>query len=187
MAARRAATARWAAAAAGLAACLGAGQAPADSTSLELAVKATYLYKLAPFVSWPAQAVGGPTAPLVICVQGADPFGSLLDRAVDGQQTAGHRIAVVRLSLLSQDAHCQMLYIAPAAAPAAHEIEAAVQGAPVLTVTDSIGDASAKGMINFVIADNRVRFEIDDAAAKRSGLQVSSKLLSLAVSVRAAP
>ena len=158
-----------------------------DPAALALAVKAAFLYKFEPFITWPEQAFPAPDSPFNLCLIGGDPFGSLLDRAVDGQQTAGHRIAVMRLSLLSQDAHCQMLYIAPAAAPAAHEIQAAVQGAPVLTVTDSIGDASAKGMINFVIADNRVRFEIDDAAAKRSGLQISSKLLSLAVSVRAAP
>ena len=165
-------------------------QAPAlaeDPAALALAVKAAFLYKFEPFVTWPAEAFPAPDSPFNLCVIGADPFGSLLDRAVDGQQTAGHRIAVVRLSLLSHDADCQMLYIAPAASPAAREIEAAVDGRPVLTVTDSIGDASAKGMINFVVADNRVRFEIDEAAAKRSGLQISSKLLSLAVSVRPAP
>jgi len=59
--------------------------------------------------------------------------------------------------------------------------------APVLTVTDSIDALDAKGMINFVVADNRVRFEIDDAAARRSGLVISSKLLSLALSVRPSP
>jgi hypothetical protein len=42
-------------------------------------------------------------------------------------------------------------------------------------------------MINFIVADNRVRFEIDEAAARRNGLQISSKLLSLAASVRPAP
>jgi len=42
-------------------------------------------------------------------------------------------------------------------------------------------------MITFVIASDRVRFEIDEARAVRSGLAISSKLLSLAVSVRPAP
>jgi len=37
------------------------GPAPAGADSLELAVKATYLYKLAPFVSWPALATAPPT------------------------------------------------------------------------------------------------------------------------------
>jgi hypothetical protein len=83
--------------------------------------------------------------------------------------------------------YCHLLYISGGDAAAAQRAEAALAAEPTLTVTDSIVDASAKGMINFVIADNRVRFEIDDAAAKRTGLQISSKLLSLAVAVKAAP
>jgi hypothetical protein len=158
-----------------------------DPGALALAVKAAFLYKFEPFVTWPAQALVAPDSPFDLCVVGNDPFGALLDRAVDGQKTAGHAIAVVRLKSVSADAHCQMLYIAGADPAAARQAEAAVAGAPVLTVTDGVTDPSAKGMINFVIADNRVRFEIDAAAARQSGLDISSKLLSLAVSVRPAP
>ena len=158
-----------------------------DTGALALAVKAAFLYKFEPFVAWPAQAFAAPDSPFNLCVMGDDPFGSLLDRAVDGQTTAGHPVVVERLKSVSADAHCQMLYIATTDTGAAHRAEAAVAGSPVLTVTDGVADPSAKGMINFVIADNRVRFEIDAAAARQSGLDVSSKLLSLAVSVRPAP
>ncbi len=58
-----------------------------------------------------------------------------------------------------------------------------MHGAPVLTVTDGATDPAAKGIINFVIADDRVRFEIDNSAALADGLTISSKLLSLAVHV----
>lgn len=158
-----------------------------ESGALALAVKAAFLYKFEPFVSWPASAFPAPDSPFNLCVVGDDPFGSLLDRVVAGQQTAGHGIAVVRLRALSPDAHCSLAYIAAADAAAARQAEAAVAGTPVLTITDSIADASAKGMINFVIADNRVRFEIDAALARQAGLEISSKLLSLAVSVKPAP
>ena len=56
-----------------------------------------------------------------------------------------------------------------------------MRGAPVLTVTDDAGDPAARGMIDFVLRDGRVRFRIDPRAAERSGLVISSKLLSLAV------
>ncbi len=36
-------------------------------------------------------------------------------------------------------------------------------------------------MINFVIHENKIRFQINGPAAKAAGLQISSKLLSLAV------
>jgi len=55
----------------------------------------------------------------------------------------------------------------------------------VLTITDAPADARDTGIINFVIRDNRVRFEIDLDAAARNQLTISSKLLSLATKVRA--
>jgi hypothetical protein len=54
---------------------------------------------------------------------------------------------------------------------------------PLLVVTSQAAEGH-KGIINFVIRDDRVRFEIDDAEAARRGLTISSKLLSLAVSVK---
>ena len=56
-----------------------------------------------------------------------------------------------------------------------------IRGQPVLTVTDEAGDPNARGMIDFVLREGRVRFRIDPRMAERSGLLISSKLLSLAV------
>jgi hypothetical protein len=50
----------------------------------------------------------------------------------------------------------------------------------VLTVSDVRG----LGIINFVVKDNRVRFDVDDEAAAQSGLTISSKLLGFALNVK---
>jgi hypothetical protein len=60
----------------------------------------------------------------------------------------------------------------------------AARGKPILTVTDLQANAAVHGMIGFVVENGHVRFDIDDAAAAQSGLTVSSKLLSLARSVK---
>jgi hypothetical protein len=54
----------------------------------------------------------------------------------------------------------------------------------VLTVTDVTAATTAGVIIRFVIKDSRVRLDIDDQAAAQGGLTISSKLLSLALSVR---
>jgi hypothetical protein len=36
-------------------------------------------------------------------------------------------------------------------------------------------------MINFVLENNKIRFQINDQAARDAGLKISSKLLSLAL------
>jgi hypothetical protein len=145
--------------------------------ALETEVKATYLYKIAPFVTWPQSASAGKFA---ICVVGADPFGPLLDRAVAGQTVAGHAIVVRRLPAAERDASCQMAFVAGSRSQSVAEALRVLRGAPVLTVTQT---PASPGMIDLRVVGGRVRFAVDLGAASQSGLGVSSKLLSLAVSV----
>lgn len=161
------------------------GSALAGADSLELAVKATYLYKLAPFVSWPALANAPPTAPLVICVQGADPFGQMLDRATAGQAVGSHPVVVRRLARLEPAAGCHIAYVAGGAAQSQAQALQAVDGSPVLTVTDDASRAAGRGgIVRLLLDGGRVRFSIDAGQADRNGVAISSKLLALAVEVK---
>ncbi|HSU06075.1 MAG TPA: YfiR family protein [Acetobacteraceae bacterium] len=163
------------------------GAVRAEGSQLELAVKATYLYKLAPFVEWPNPAAEFPGNVFPICIAGRDPFGAVLDRAVSGQSVAGHPIVVRRYQVITGNPGCAVVYITGSDTEPAAVILAALHAAPVLTVTDQDFDPKVKGIINFVVRDNRVRFQIDEATAAEDGLTISSKLLSLAVSVRQRP
>ena len=165
-----------------------AGAASAvDTNSLELAVKATFIYKFQFYVSWPSRVFASPSSPFTVCIDGSDPFGDLIDQAVSGQSVGGRAISVLRLRSVAADDRCQMLYIATGDPRSTRQELTAVAGRPVLTITDEVSEDAAKGMINFVMADDRVRFEIDAAAAARSGLPISSKLLDVALSVRTKP
>jgi hypothetical protein len=158
--------------------------AAADAPSLEYAVKATYLYKFAPFVEWPAGAFESPSAPLNLCIIRFDPFGPVLDRAVEGQRVGDRPIFVRRLAAPDPRTPCHIMYVGSPSGTNPADILEQVRGRPVLTVTDAERDPSAKGVVNFVLDSNRVRFEIDQAGAAEQGLSISSKLLGLAVAVR---
>lgn len=155
-----------------------------DAANLEKAVKATYLYKIGSFVDWPPQAFPSPSSEVQICVVGDDPFGPLLDRAVEGQRVEDRSVTVRRMRTVDREARCQIMFISGSTAQSIPEAIEATRGTPTLTITDSSRDANTKGIIHFVIRDNRVRFEIDDEIAAQNGLSISSKVLSLAVSVR---
>ena len=159
------------------------GAAQAEMDSLELSVKAVYLLKIQSFVTWPAKAFASPDAPFALCIAGADPFGELIDRTVAGQRFEQRPIVVRRLAATSAEAQCQMLYISGSDPRLAREALDSVRGRPVLTITDG-ADGDGEGMINFVTVEDRVRFAIDDGEAGRDGIGISSKLLSLAVTVR---
>lgn len=158
--------------------------APAwGDTSLEYAVKAAYLPKFVPFITWPEGTFVSPTAPVNICVLGSDPFGGKLDQEA-GSLKAGERpVAVRHLAEPDAQASCQLLFLGSGTDPAMVDGTLdAMKGRPVVTVTNS--GLRSHGVISFVIAANHVRFDIDDAEAAQDGLMISSKLLGLAHAVK---
>lgn len=150
--------------------------------SLEYPVKAAYLSKFGLFVQWPPGAFTAPASPLNLCLLGDDPFGEALDSAANGQRIGTHAIAVRRLKTVGHDSGCHILYIA-AEAPNRSQVLDSMQGSAVLTVTDG-AQQGGTGIIHFVVMNNRVRFDIDNEQAARSGLVISSKLLQLALNVK---
>jgi hypothetical protein len=154
------------------------GSAPQlHAASLEYPIKAAFLYKFAPFVQWPTL----PSGNFTICVAGHDPFGVELDNGVKDLTVDGRTIRIQRLDAVQPGTSCQILYVAGSPTQSVQQALDLVHDRPVLTVTEKAGIGS---VIQFVIDNNRVRFDIDTDAAKAHGLVVSSKLLSLARVVR---
>jgi hypothetical protein len=170
----------WAAVLSLLPCALATAPAGADG-SLEYAVKGAYLYKMLPFVDWPQTVFPAPNSPITICILGQDPFGAALDKAVAGQRIGPHPITI-RRDATPDDTSCLAVFIDIADPAAETAAVRAFDGRPVLTVTDS--GAPAHGIVAFVVEKNHVRFDIDDAAAAKDGLSISSKLLGLARTVK---
>jgi YfiR/HmsC-like len=61
----------------------------------------------------------------------------------------------------------------------------ALEGRPVLTVTDEASGPGSRGIIDLVMQDNRERFQIDQAAVVACGLVIGSKQLSLVINRQA--
>jgi hypothetical protein len=156
---------------------LAPGIARAQSAS-EVAVKAAFLLKFSAYIDWPAGA-----GPMTLCTVGRNVLGGALERAASGQHIGGRPVQVRRLDTIARGSGCDLAYLTGSAHQSVPAALAATGSAPVLTVTDGRW-SNVRGMIHFQIASNRVRFHIDDQQAAASGLSVSSKLLSLALSVR---
>jgi hypothetical protein len=152
--------------------------------TLEQSVKAAFLPKFARYVDWPTAAVPAAGAPLTLCIVGRDPFGDVIEQAAAGQRIGNHPIALRRVAS-ADDARrsCQIAFVGGSSRQSAAAMLSRLSGSPVLTVTDS-RNGSARGVIHFVLHDGRVRFHIDNEQAARNRLSISSRLLSLALSVR---
>jgi hypothetical protein len=158
--------------------------ARAQGGASEYSVKAAYLYKFAPFVEWPPTSLAA-GAPLQVCIVGPDPFGGALDTAALGQVIGDHKVEIRRMARVEGRPACHVMYVRKSAGQSVADALTAVRGAPVLTVTDAADGDGAHGILHLVVAANRVRFEVDPGAAAENGLSISSKLLDLALTVRA--
>lgn len=155
------------------------GPVSAAQQPLEQAFKASYITKFAPFVEWPASAFATPASPFVICMAGRDAFGPVLDEVARGQKIRGRSLQIRRLGETVPSGACHILVLGAGLADGAL---AQLGGQPVLTVSDKTAGIGT-GMIRFVQQAGRVRFEIDNVAARTARLTISSKLLGLAVAV----
>jgi len=156
----------------------------AENESLESAVKAAYLSKFGLYVEWPKTAFASPSSAINLCIAGEDPFGTSLDKAVADQRIGNRPILVRRLTTVGRDSGCHILYLGGSDRLQTAQTIAAVHGSGVLSVSDTRLPAAPGAVINFVIKDNRVRFDIDEEAGLQNGLTISSKLLSLALNVK---
>jgi hypothetical protein len=169
---------------AGLTTALPRPAAQASPHDLEIAIEATYLAIIPHFVTWPAAALPGPSAPFVLCIQGADPFGAILDRLVADRLVAGRPILVKRVARLDPASGCQVAYLGGGPAQSQAQAQEALGAAPVITVTDDARAGAGRGIIHFVQDGPRLRFAVDEVQAEQRGMAVSSKVLALAVTVK---
>ena len=149
----------------------------AQSGAKEYQVKAVYLYNFAEFVEWPPTAFSGQNAPLIIGVLGDDPFGSVLDETVHGEQANGRDLVVRRYRVVDEIAACHILFVSRSETDRLAPILRALRGRSILTISDAADFARRGGMVRFVTENHRIRLRVNLDAVKAANLTISSKLL----------
>lgn len=157
---------------------------PAQDNPSEYQLKAAFVYNFAKFVDWPPNAFSSPQSPFVICILGADPFGSVIDDALRGKTVATHPVVIRRVKDAASARRCAIVFVSTSEKNHVSDILQGMKGANALVVGDFGGFAAAGGAIDLTLQDSRVRFAINPAAADDAGLRISSKLLALATIVR---
>ena len=108
---------------------------------------------------------------------------SELIQIVKGKAVAGRPVIVVPIQNGDQSRDCHILFIGSSRERQVPHIIEVFRETNVLTVGETKGFVEAGGIINFVLRDDRVQFEVNHKAAKRAGLSISSRLLAVAKAV----
>jgi hypothetical protein len=147
-------------------------------------VKAAYLLRFLNYVEWPPASFAAADAPYVVGVANDDAMLAELQRQAIGRSVNRRPVRARRVNAGDTMAGLHVLFIGGG-------IDRARQAAllyqahamPVLAVTETDGALEQGSMINFRLIDERLRFEVALDPVKRSGLELNTRLLSVASTV----
>ena len=158
--------------------------AKAADPAFEYKVKAGFLFNFLKFGEWPSNTLASADAPFLVGVLDNDPAAPVLRQALAGKTVNARKIEVRSLPDPAGARVCHLLFLSRAQQNSVDEIRQQLKEAPVLTVGETDQFCQRGGMINFVRQDESFRFEINLEAIKRSGLNISSRLASMATIVK---
>lgn len=159
------------------------GAAVSSAVASEERVKAAYLYKFLNYVDWPPAAFARTETPYFIGVLNAEDVAGDLDALVVGRTVNNRPVVVKRIGSTDPVIGIHMLFIGKAERSRQATILRQLQSQPVLVVTEGDTPAGHGGMINFRLADDRVRFDVAIDSIEKAGLKLDSRMLAVALSV----
>lgn len=175
-------------------------QAEENIADSEYQIKAAFLYNFLKFVDWPKSKTEDPNKPVVIGIIGQDVFKDAFDsaknRTIEGQKVIIKKykgMAELQKTDSTKDFNrhpdieairkSNLLFICPSEKDYITKILKSLEGQSILTVADTQGFLEAGGIINLIMEENKVRFEINMEAAKKAQIGIRSQLLRLAKKV----
>jgi hypothetical protein len=150
---------------------------------VEYPLKLAFLYNFTKFIEWPPDSYRDPRTPFAICIVGRDPFSADIESDLRTRIVGSRPVEVLALRSTDTLSACHIVFIPVSEKNQAYKIVKDLIGSSTLTVGETEGFAESGGIINLTVAGNKVHFEINQLAAQRAGLKISSKLLDLAKSV----
>ena len=160
---------------------LGSSDLAQETPPSEYQIKAAFIFNFARFVEWPPAALPEAKSPIVIGILGENPFKDTLEKTVRNKTVEDHPLVVKQFGSAAEASKSHILFISTSERGQLADLIKALEGSNVLTVGEMEQFNEKGGMINFVMEGTKMRFRINNQAATRAGLKISSKLLNLAL------
>ena len=151
------------------------------SAPVEQRIKAQLIERFTRFIKWPEGRLPRPSSPFVLCLAGRDPrMEPHLRRLATTREIRGHAIAIREPIAGRRLRGCHAVWIPRGISANLDAVLARTRGRPILTLGDTDGFADKGVLINMRrTEEGRIAFDINLAAARKSGLRFSTKLLRL--------
>ncbi|HVO88627.1 MAG TPA: YfiR family protein [Casimicrobiaceae bacterium] len=146
----------------------------------EYRVKAAFVYKFGEYIEWPSDAFTHSGNSIEIGVIGADMLADELERLVSARTINGRRVTVVKLRHGDPLDGVHVLFVGRSEESTLGKLLLAAKGRAIVTVTESDQALSMGSMINFVVDDDKVRFDIALIPVEQGNIRISARLLAVA-------
>jgi hypothetical protein len=153
---------------------LATGIALADPVP-EYQLKSAFIYNFATFIDWPDEI--GKT--LVVCVA-VPPESMKYFSALEGKPVGRKTISVRRLAQEDSAEGCRILFVAESESGSFEDWLSEVGDDQVLTVAESDAWLKKGVVMDLLLQDKRVVFDVNLQAARGGGITINSRLLRLA-------
>lgn len=144
-------------------------------------IKAVFLLNFTKLIEWPKAYRSGN---FVVGVIGETPLYNELSKMAKIKKVANQSLTIKRFSNISEIAKCHILYVAKSQSSQIKSVLKKVENSSTLIVTEQVGLADRGAGINFVVKNNRQKFELNKTNVEKYKLKISSNLEALAVSVK---
>jgi hypothetical protein len=144
----------------------------------EYEVKAVYLYNFATYTTWPNH-IQTDNEPFIFAIAGAPGVASNLAALAEVRRIQNRPIEVHQLEEGGSAEGAHILFVGQQF-PDQNALLAGASSMPILTVTEDVEKHPEGSAINFTLVEDKIRFDISLSVVQNSGLDVSSRLLSVA-------
>ena len=132
-----------------------------------------FIYNFSRLIEWPANYR---TGPFVIGVLGAPEVSSELEIYTKGKKVGSQDISVIRYKSPQEISICHILFVPFSKTKQVPEILGILNGKSTLIITEKAGALEEGSAINFVILQDKMKFELKAENATKFGIKFSSKL-----------
>lgn len=147
----------------------------------DYAVHANVIYHFTKYINWPDDKKSGD---FVIAIFGETPLYEKLKTFIGNKTVGTQRIVIRKYTSSAQSFNCHILFIGDEESGNVKKIAAGTTASSILIVTESDGLARKGSCINFVIANDRLKLEINKNNIEQRDLSIATELLNLGTVVR---
>lgn len=137
-----------------------------------------FVYSFTRYVIWPE---GYNEGDFEILVMGESPMVAALQEMAQAKKVGERHIKVTTIASPSEIRKCNILFIPSAQSGQLPDVVAKVSNQSILIITEEPGLGTKGSVINFIMKDGKLAFELNQAAVSRQNLKISNELARLAI------